>query len=139
MPRGRYRQFSRKAFETFNGFEIVRDAVVDIVNSAERLLRHGFSGIFSKRCYLDVDIVNSAERLLRRPGVVFIPEGDLDRVDIVNSAERLLRLDVTLNLKYPGPSRYRQFSRKAFETRSTSRARVPRLSLSISSIQPKGF
>ena len=69
----RYRQFSRKAFETpaasSAAFHIVYFAV-DIVNSAERLLRQADVGDVER--HEDVDIVNSAERLLRqevRPSV----------------------------------------------------------------------
>ena len=64
---------------------------VDIVNSAERLLRHPVAGAGGADC-VEVDIVNSAERLLRQLPCVGL--GDLPLREC----------------------RYRQFSRKAFET-----------------------
>ena len=64
-----------------------------------------------------VDIVNSAERLLR-PVLLALALGAVV-VDIVNSAERLLRLANQL-MVLTGLAglarRYRHFSRKAFET-----------------------
>ena len=64
-------------------------AVVDIVNSAERLLRLDGLGVEALVAE-EVDIVNSAERLLRLGGDI-VSEDPLVAVDIVNSAERLLR------------------------------------------------
>ena len=61
---GRYRQFSRKAFETTPCTTQTTSGLrVDIVNSAERLLRLAWAVLLDR--VDQVDIVNSAERLLR--------------------------------------------------------------------------
>ena len=109
---------------------------VDIVNSAERLLRPvDEPGRTDMRSL--VDIVNSAERLLRRSARLRM--SFLGQVDIVNSAERLLRLPILMAMTALCTHVDIVNSAERLLRRQRPQQQARQQGRSISSIQPKGF